>query len=104
MTRRPLKTLRPAVATRLQSLSGAPGRPLVKRMTGRPLQRARAELFKRQPLCVLCLAAGKVEPATERDHVQPLALGGSDTDPANTRALRTACNRAERDRVFGALR
>lgn len=71
-----------------------------KRMTGRPLQRARAALFARQPLCVLCEEQGRTTVATERDHIIPVALGGSDHE-SNIRALCHACNEAERVRVFG---
>jgi 5-methylcytosine-specific restriction endonuclease McrA len=36
----------------------------------------RAVQLRREPLCKHCLAAGRVTPATEVDHVVPLAKGG----------------------------
>jgi 5-methylcytosine-specific restriction enzyme A len=67
----------------------------VGRMRGRRLQRARRDLFETSPLCVACLAAGRIVPAAVRDHVVALAHGGSD-DPQNTQALCWACNEAKR--------
>ncbi len=58
------------------------------RVSGRRLQRLRAELFSANPLCVRCQASGIVRPATERDHVIPLAEGGSD-GPDNVQGLCT---------------
>lgn len=43
------------------------------------------------PLCVQCLAAGIVEPATDLDHIIPKRLGGSD-DPANLQPLCHRCH------------
>ena len=34
-------------------------------------QRARAEHLKAHPLCVMCEAEGRVEPATVVDHIEP---------------------------------
>lgn len=34
-------------------------------------QQARARHLRGQPLCVMCLAAGRVEPATVVDHITP---------------------------------
>ncbi|MEW6479768.1 MAG: HNH endonuclease signature motif containing protein [Pseudomonadota bacterium] len=65
-----------------------------KRMTGRKLQAARAELFSRQPLCVHCLPKGIVKPATQRDHIVPLAEGGEDV-PDNTQGLCDECHNAK---------
>jgi 5-methylcytosine-specific restriction protein A len=62
-----------------------------KRTTGRKLQRMRAELFARSPLCALCDAAGRVTLATQRDHIKPLAEGGAD-DNTNTQALCADCH------------
>lgn len=66
----------------------------VPRLRGRALQRRRARLFATQPLCVLCLAAGRVVRATIRDHIVPLAEGGADVE-ANTQALCEACNQTK---------
>lgn len=38
----------------------------------------RARVLRTEPRCVLCLAAGRAEPATEVDHVVPLFKGGAD--------------------------
>jgi 5-methylcytosine-specific restriction protein A len=62
-----------------------------KRITGRRLQAMRAALFKRHPLCVMCLEEDLAVAATERDHVVPLAEGGLD-DESNEQALCTACH------------
>jgi 5-methylcytosine-specific restriction protein A len=62
-----------------------------KRITGRRLQVMRASLFSRCPLCVKCLEDDLVVPATERDHVIPLAEGGRD-DESNEQALCSACH------------
>lgn len=57
-----------------------------KRLTGRRLQQLREALFREQPLCLLCKAAGRVVLATQRDHIVPLAEGGTD-DPSNIQGL-----------------
>lgn len=66
----------------------------VQRIRGSKLQRLRAELFKRQPLCVLCMKEGRVTLATIRDHIIPLAEGGLDV-PENTQAVCEPCNKAK---------
>lgn len=72
-----------------------------KRITGRALQRLRAELFDREPLCRSCKAAGLVELATQRDHIKPLEEGGTDTED-NVQPLCEPCHdaksKAERER------
>ncbi|NYT76542.1 HNH endonuclease [Alcaligenaceae bacterium] len=74
-----------------------------KRITGRRLQRSREQLFRRHPLCVECLKAGRVTVATERDHIIPLFDGGAD-DESNTQALCEPCHdlksAAERQRSY----
>lgn len=62
-----------------------------KRVTGRRLQRMRAELFAREPLCVKCLEHGRVRLATQRDHVVPLFEGGAD-GPENEQGLCDECH------------
>jgi len=75
------------------------------RVTGRRLQKLRADLFRRQPLCVLCRARGLVTPATQRDHIVPLFDGGADED-SNVQALCRPCHdeksQAESARARGA--
>lgn len=50
------------------------------RIRGRRLQTLRAALFASEPLCRTCLIDGRTTPATIRDHVIPLAEGGTDTE------------------------
>lgn len=64
------------------------------RITGRRLQAMRASLFQRHPLCAECLRNGRASPATQRDHVIPLAEGGPD-DETNEQALCDACHDAK---------
>ncbi|MBY0469119.1 MAG: HNH endonuclease [Burkholderiaceae bacterium] len=76
-----------------------------KRITGRRLQKMRADLFRRQPLCEHCLARDLVTPATQRDHRIPLSEGGKDTEE-NEQALCDECHevksKAEAARGRGA--
>lgn len=67
-------------------------RAAYKREAGRPLQRKRAALFAREPLCRACSRAGRVTVATIRDHIKPLAEGGTDT-PDNEQPLCDDCHR-----------
>ena len=62
-----------------------------KRITGRRLQRSREQLFQEQPLCVECLKHGRIEAATQRDHVVPLFEGGANT-VENTQGLCDDCH------------
>jgi 5-methylcytosine-specific restriction protein A len=62
-----------------------------KRMTGRKLQAARAALFKRNPLCVMCQAKGVITLAMYRDHTLSLGEGGEDIE-ANTQGLCGPCH------------
>lgn len=62
-----------------------------KRITGRRLQAMRAGLFSRNPLCVECERLGRVTLATQRDHITPLAEGGSD-DESNVQGLCYTCH------------
>lgn len=58
----------------------------------------RAGYLQANPLCVLCLAAGRTEPATVVDHIQ--AHKGDEAlfwDPANHRALCKPCHDARTD-------
>ena len=51
----------------------------------------RKRLLYDQPLCVICAKSGRVEVATERDHIVPLCRGGADTEE-NTQALCSSCH------------
>ena len=62
-----------------------------KRITGRRLQAMRADLFQRNPLCVECQRLGRVTLATQRDHIKPLAEGGTD-DADNEQGLCYDCH------------
>lgn len=65
------------------------------RTRGRAWQRMRADTLRRdRGLCIICLAAGRVQLAAEVDHVTPLADGGTDT-PENLQSLCTPCHLAK---------
>ena len=65
----------------------------VSRIRGRRLQRLRHQLLSRYPLCVLCLAKvpACLSSATIRDHIVPLAEGGTDTED-NVQAICVDCS------------
>jgi 5-methylcytosine-specific restriction protein A len=65
-----------------------------KRVTGRRLQTMRAALFSSKPLCIECERLGRVTLATQRDHIKPLAEGGTDDD-SNVQGLCHACHEAK---------
>ena len=76
-----------------------------KRITGRRLQRLRAELFARDPLCADCRRQGRVTLATQRDHILALEEGGQDVE-ANVQGLCIACHdaKSEAERARGVQR
>lgn len=49
--------------------------------------RARKMHLARYPLCEMCLASGKTEPADMVHHIQHLTDGGARLDPANLMSL-----------------
>lgn len=61
------------------------------RVRGRRLQALRAALFATEPICRACRAQGRATPAVIRDHVIPLAEGGTDDD-ANVQPLCQRCS------------
>ena len=63
----------------------------VQRVRGGKLQRLRARLFSREPLCRLCLADGRYAVPVIRDHIVPLAEGGTEDDQ-NIQPLCQACS------------
>lgn len=71
-----------------------------KRVTGRKLQAMRERLFTEKPLCAECQRQGRVTLAAQRDHIKPLAEGGSDDD-SNVQGLCIACH-AEKSRQESA--
>lgn len=46
----------------------------------------RASVLRAEPLCMHCKAAGRINLASEVDHIKPLAKGGTD-DPKNLQGL-----------------
>lgn len=76
-----------------------------KRVTGRRLQQMRQELFRRSPLCAECERLGRVTLATQRDHIKPLAEGGTDDDD-NVQALCGPCHEGKslQERLRGQRR
>jgi 5-methylcytosine-specific restriction protein A len=67
---------------------------LVTRIRGRELQRRRALLFARAPWCAGCLLNGRQTRATIRDHIVPLAEGGTE-DARNIQGLCLDCSDAK---------
>jgi 5-methylcytosine-specific restriction enzyme A len=77
--------------------SWAKGPQATKRITGRRRQALSAALFRANPLCVECQAQGRVALATQRDHIKPLAEGGTE-DADNTQGLCDTCHEAKSQR------
>lgn len=76
--------------------------PAPQRIRGRRLQTLRKRQFDKQPICQICLPKGFITLAVIRDHVIPLAEGGTDTDD-NTQSLCQSCsdeNRIELGQSF----
>lgn len=76
-----------------------------RRLTGRALQAARAALFAERPLCAECERNGRVRAATKRDHIVPVAEGGTE-DPSNIQGLCEDCHdvKSEQERKRGIKR
>lgn len=64
------------------------------RIRGRALQQIRAAHFRREPLCVMCKAAGRVTLATELDHIVALTNNGTDTAD-NRQGLCVPCHESK---------
>lgn len=64
---------------------------MAERLKGRRAVAQRLRRLKAEPLCRHCLDRGIVTPATVPDHIQPIALGGSDDD-ANIQCLCADCH------------
>ena len=71
------------------------GKSRHKRGYGRAHVKLRAQLLKREPLCRLCLAKGRVTPATIADHVTPIAKGGAVYDITNMQPVCRGCHDAK---------
>lgn len=65
-----------------------------KRIGGRRRQALRAALFEADPLCAECKKLGRVTLGAERDHIVPLAEGGSE-EVSNTQLLCLPCHEAK---------
>lgn len=65
-----------------------------KRITGTTLQNLRKALFAREPLCRECAKTHRTTVATIRDHIIPLAEGGTD-DESNIQPLCQTCSDAK---------
>ena len=77
-----------------------------KRLTGRRLQRIRADWFYRFPLCEHCRTAkpSRVRLATQLDHIKPLEQGGDDfdcDDEHNRQGLCDECHEAKTAKDMG---
>ena len=64
---------------------------MAERLRGRAGVKQRQRRLDAEPLCRKCQEAGIVRAATEVDHIQPLALGGDDTDD-NCQSLCDDCH------------
>lgn len=74
---------------------------MVQRLRGRAgVKQRRRRLARTHGLCERCDEQGIVRPATIVDHIQPLALGGSDED-SNTRNLCDPCHDEVTREQFG---
>ncbi|MDZ7895328.1 MAG: HNH endonuclease signature motif containing protein [Sphingobium sp.] len=74
---------------------------MTERLRGRAGQAARLRrLARTNGLCEWCLTVDRVEPATEVDHIRPLAKGGADVD-SNTRNLCADHHREATAEQFG---
>ena len=65
--------------------------PASRKRYGRAWKRIRDSYIAEHPLCEQCQRDGKLTPAEEVHHIQPLALGGSN-DKTNLQLLCPTCN------------
>lgn len=71
---------------------------------GRPWRRKRDRALRRDNyLCQPCMRAGRIQPASEVDHIVGLAFGGDDNDD-NLEAICTPCHKAKTARESQAGR
>lgn len=91
-----LQTLKPRVQVQPGRLATLPPRSGATdyRIRGRALQEIRAAHFRAHPLCVHCVALGRVRLATDLDHIDALINGGTDT-PGNRQGLCSECHKAK---------
>jgi 5-methylcytosine-specific restriction protein A len=67
---------------------------MIERRRGRALMELRARHFRRHPLCVMCMAQGRLTEATQLDHIIPLVRGGLD-DSSNVQGLCVPCHKVK---------
>jgi 5-methylcytosine-specific restriction enzyme A len=82
-----------------QRLAPPPAQPWVQshgiaRRSGRWLQDQRRALFRSEPWCRACAEHGVMSLACIRDHIRPLAEGGTDA-PGNVQPLCQVCSDAK---------
>ena len=86
-----IATLSPQLRTVVAPVQTGRAWPTEQRVRGRKLQRQRATLFRREPLCAECERHDRVAVATQRDHIVPLSEGGAD-DASNEQGLCAECH------------
>ena len=65
-------------------------------------RRLRAMVLAEEPLCRECLRQGRITPATDVDHIVPLAAGGTN-DRSNLQALCHSCHSKKTFRDGGTV-
>lgn len=80
-----------------------PSKSAASRLRGRPWMELRALVLRAAPLCVACQANGVLRPATQVDHIVPLARGGTD-EVHNLQGLCRECHDDKSVREFGNRR
>jgi 5-methylcytosine-specific restriction protein A len=97
-----LQTLKLSKVMPLEPAAHAKPIAATARITGRRLQRIRAEQMRTQPLCVRCDERGIARVFDVIDHIVPLALGGADVAD-NRRPVCTPCHLVITAEQFGRL-
>ena len=95
-----MPTRPPVIGGRTKKASWKPSSiKATPRTRGRAGQKDRKQVMAEEPVCRLCLKAGRTRASEQVDHIRPLAWGGSD-DRTNKQALCIPCHeeksRAER--------
>lgn len=65
--------------------------PALKKRYGRSWKRVRDRFLAEHPLCEKCARLGRITPAQEVHHIQPLSQGGTN-DVDNLMSLCTSCH------------
>jgi 5-methylcytosine-specific restriction protein A len=87
-----LKLLKPRLSTTAPTVRNVT--TSTERTRGRAWMEIRKRVLRANPLCVHCTKAGRLAPATEVDHIKPLAQGGTD-DGDNLQGLCEPCHKAK---------